>query len=435
MSVTVETAKAWCDEAKRLMGLKKGKTQELVDTLGKAKTMITGGKPPEVSDDEWKLVSDAVAVAESSKPSPKDMDRANRTSDRQGHDDSFPGRKGVLLEGVAEQLTAVMAKVTSRKKALSELAALEQPDDPVKLSTALDARGQKRLGALDDPAAAFTDLKALMVRLATAKADLPGLTDFIATDETDPLVSACESEALGLELDNLREDIKELEEIVTAAKLRQTKLAGFKRMLKKQPNKEEPGSEADWIKLLEKTRDYYAMLPAFALAVSSAASKPTKAQQLLALQAPTQQALDDWPALPVADRLSERDADGKLAWIQKRIDRLNEPAPDSPEDKKNKQDEKEWTAMLADIAVGWNAFVNSGFSPALRGVDLPKSLKTVYVNARMRNAKTFKAAGRTFTKSDSRTAGVSWKTSYPKPPGGYPTNANGDTVASFIYHM
>jgi hypothetical protein len=126
---------------------------------------------------------------------------------------------------------------------------------------------------------------------------------------------------------------------------------------------------------------------------------------------------------------------GELAWIVERVSRLLEPPADDPEAKKLKANAAEWDKLLVDIDAKWRQFVASGYDKTLRGVDIPGSVKTDYVRARTATTRTLKIGGKTYVKSSSDSGGVSLKTGFPAPPGGYERNKDGKLMVSFIYHL
>jgi hypothetical protein len=238
-----------------------------------------------------------------------------------------------------------------------------------------------------------------------------------------------------LELDGAESDIADLEALIKDADDDNKDVASFKSKIRGGGNKEEPTSEADWIKLRDSTATFDKLVSDFPGVVREAQRHSTKSAQVGALQPTIQKAIDEWPGKSVDDRLKKAGRDGDLEWISERIDRLRAPPPPSASDLQRQAEQAEWNAFLADVKAGWDAFVASSFSPAKRGVDIKSSLKTTYVQAEMSRRASVTIDGKKYTKSDSRTAGVSLKRAYPEPSGGYPANLNGDLIASYIYHL
>lgn len=433
MPISEADARAWCNQARALLALPKGKTRDLIAKVSDAERLVAAGKPAEMSDPEWATVTDALATAKGGMPARKELESAQRMNARGQNDPGFGINKAPLLEGLTGALDGTAKKITARKLAMEGLLALEQPADTVKIGT-LEARGQARLAQLDDPAAAFAKVKAYFTRCDAAEGALAGLADYLDLAAAQAIATDCRRETKELDLGDALDDLDTLEEIVRDAKAEQAKVATLKVDLASAG--EQPATEADWKLLYEKTTEFEEIKKTGLNAALDYARKTKgKEPQLQAFETKLIDAVAAWPALSLQARLGAGYQPGELAWIVERVKRLQEPPADGPEAKKQKADAAEWDKLLVDIDTKWGLFVASGYNKALRGVDIPGAVKTDYVRARTATIRTLKVGGRTYVKSSSDSGGVSLKTGFPAPPGGYERNADGKLMVSFIYHL
>jgi hypothetical protein len=373
------------------------------------------GRPVELADDEWATFDNALTAAENAL--------------NQGDAKKRPARPLPMMAR-ADFNDAVAAA-----EAAAKIIDQRQRDYNAAITPALlgvlKPAAVNKLKSNKTPAAVCAEATRLIAEANAAGAQFDAIKDYgdvtVATDQRAAFDNAISDlDLIGAEdwLDKMKVSLKDAQD--------EKAEVGKLQALHTGPGA--PTTVKDWRKLADHERRFVVVDAAMPKAISDAESSPlaSKTAQVGSLKAPILSAITDWPAKPVPEKLSTHNTTvGSIVWLEERLDRLLEPTGD-PAAAAAAREAREWAAMLQDIAVQWQAFVNSGFAASMRGPFAPKRVKTESVRAKCLTTSTFSAAGRTFTKASSDTSGVSYHTPLPPP---YALNKAGQEIRSFIYHI
>ena len=152
---------------------------------------------------------------------------------------------------------------------------------------------------------------------------------------------------------------------------------------------------------------------------------PGKAAQLSTFDGLFDAWWKEWPKLPLEKRAQGGEYNARVTDFEQRMERLEQDPGKSGQQLRQEKEVAEWNAFINAVASAWHEFEASNYT-SNRGPAFPSRLRTDYVKKELEKLREFKAGGRTYTKSDSRTSPLSFHTPIP--------GATGN-VRSFIVHF
>jgi hypothetical protein len=423
-------ALAWCDTARDLVGKARPKAKDYFDAAQQLGAIFadSNGRPAEISFEEWDAATTDVADARSGKVAIKSpaliavAQRPQTTNFEKYHGE---------VDGIVGKLKS---SVEQRRKAFAQLdgtaLAPFTPDGIAPLRCSDNPQGMLNRAA---------DLKNRMA--ATATHPNPRVKFFVDEKAAKEHNDNFNDEYASMDLDAAETSVQSMEKLREAAIKEQAEVSKLRIKYATDPAKPADNDLAGWRKLNARDNAAKAIadrFPAVLLAAEKVGETNTgKRQQCENFGPRVRKALAAWDDYPIAIKLSNHDkTEGTIPWLQDKLDRLEAAPYASASEEEAKILEVQWKKFADDVWAGWKAFENSRFrNKNLRGPMGDPALRPWRVEQVLTIDSKHKIGGKTFTVSSSETTGTSLKASFPKPPGGYMLNKNGDEMAHYIYHL
>lgn len=424
MSVTVDPLVEWCTKARAILGQKKKDGPDLIKLVKGAEGVFKAGKPDEVTGAEWDALDYYLGVARDEMPTQAAIQKLE-SQKALGRPQLVP----INLQVNADLVTQVVEEMARNKaKRIAALGKLRGEKDVDKL---LDAAGKKELAQKDEPDKEFAAAEVLRDRNAALAARIPALNKLDVPPALLTASTAATTLIAALKLEEACDALDDLEDRIKALELEKSELndlfnrtpegakvavADYRKLNKLE--KQLRQIEADFDNLLAKAR-------------AAGAGSASKLQQCNDLEPVMRDAIKKWPGLDTAVKLANH-GPGSVSKITENLASIGQVPPKSAAEIAKEKLEKEWADFLADVAAKWKVYADSGFDPALRGPGPKSGLTLDAIRTRCSQRKSVKIGGRTYTHSESVSAGHSMKTPL-KPP--FQANMNGELIMSFIYHL
>jgi hypothetical protein len=406
----------WCNEARAILNIKQVKSLEVHKKLAELGNLLSA-KPEELNDTEW---NDYVTLRDRANQNAKKGDAGKPTR-------PFPSAASVDVGLFIDRTETLANSIKQRQQNYAQV----QNDA---FFNNFSGPGKTLLKTLGSPEKAVAEAKKLTKDANDVMKKFTGLAGYYDQQNCTTILSNIKAAITDLDFSDASDGISILSKVQSDAQNEKTDVEVLKSKVGS-PN-DAPQNAAGWRNLAERERRFGDLKKKIVKAISDGeiSSVDSKRQQIGHIRGPIETQVSSWPNKTITEKFSDDDhTQGTLPWFDERLKVLVGPTAGNATDSEAALLAQEWAALMADVSTQWQAYVSNNYNKALRGPFAPAALMTARVKAKCAATQTFSTANRTFTKSNSHTADVSFHT--PIPQQYYETNASGQLVMSFVYHI
>ena len=338
----------WCDQARAIVGAGDANALDYQRALRGAEDLITTGKPPEFTDEDWAGIEHYLGEAREGFKTKSGL--KNTKKKLKSGKDAPPSEAQVTSFKLLKQAMNQIVEETNRKRI-----ALDEVKTTHDLATLLDAEGLAAIAQLDAPAAAIKSVTEFNARNAAAIARITRqkLTKLVDMGVAQARSTEIEGHIRALRLGEAQAGLVVLDAVIQEAADEQVAMRATVGAL---PDNDTAKNDFDKVRKLTALLAEFAAIKAGYEAVIAAVRKTSakdvsKMSQCLGIEKDFGGIFTKWEALSTADKLANNGAIS-VDRLKTRLASVGK-LPDPAVAEKTKADQGEWAAFRKDVDAKW----------------------------------------------------------------------------------